>query len=99
MDAPSRYDRFIPMPNVAKVACSIDADLLARVESVRKRTGESRSAFISRALRMLTAESARAIAVARYVEAYRECPESSADVRTARRSARRALSRIAWADE
>jgi metal-responsive CopG/Arc/MetJ family transcriptional regulator len=87
------------MSNVAKVACSIDANLLARVESARKRTGESRSAFISRALRMLTAESARAHAVARYVEAYRERPESSDDVRAARRSARRALSRVAWEDE
>jgi hypothetical protein len=87
------------MSNVAKVACSIDAALLARVESVRKRTGESRSAFISRALRMLTAESARALAVARYVEAYRERPESSDDVRAARRSARHTLSRVAWEDE
>jgi metal-responsive CopG/Arc/MetJ family transcriptional regulator len=93
-----RYDIFIPMTNVAKVACSIDAHLLARVESVRKRTGESRSAFISRALRMLTEESARASAVARYVEAYREYPESSDEVQAARRSARRALSQIAWED-
>jgi hypothetical protein len=84
------------MSNVAKVACSIDADLLARVESVRKRTGESRSAFISRALRMLTAESARALAVARYVEAYRERPESSGVVGAARRTAHRALSRLTW---
>jgi metal-responsive CopG/Arc/MetJ family transcriptional regulator len=98
MDALGWYDSFIPMANVAKIACSIDADLLARVESVRKKTGESRSAFISRALRILTAESSRAIAVARYVEAYRECPESSEDVRAARKSAHRALSRVAWED-
>ncbi len=86
------------MSNVAKVACSIDAELLARVESIRKRTGESRSAFISRALRVLTAESARSLAVARYAEAYREHPESSDDVSAARRSARRALSRVPWED-
>jgi metal-responsive CopG/Arc/MetJ family transcriptional regulator len=86
------------MSNVAKVACSIDADLLARVESVRKKTGESRSAFVSRALRMLTAESARALAVARYVEVYRERAESPDDVRAARRSSRHALSRLPWQD-
>jgi metal-responsive CopG/Arc/MetJ family transcriptional regulator len=86
------------MSNVAKVACSIDADLLARVELVRKKTGESRSAFISRALRVLTAEAARARSVARYIEAYRESPEPLEDVRAARRSARRALSRVAWED-
>ncbi len=84
------------MSNVAKIACSIDADLLKRVELLRKRTKESRSAFISRALRELTAASAQAFAVARYVEAYRENPESPEDVQSARRSARRALSRLAW---
>jgi hypothetical protein len=93
------YDRFIPMPKVAKFACSIDADLLARVESARRRTGESRSAFISRALRLLTAETARAMAVARYVEAYRERPESAADVGAARQSALRALSQLPWEEE
>jgi hypothetical protein len=87
------------MSRVAKVACSIDEALLARVESVRKKTGESRSAFISRAIRALTAEAARGLAVARYVEAYREHPERSEDVRAARRSARRALARVAWEDE
>ncbi len=83
---------------ITKVACSIDLQLLARVESVRKKTGETRSAFVSRALRMLTAESARALAVARYAEAYREQPESPEDVRAARRSARRALSAVSWED-
>jgi metal-responsive CopG/Arc/MetJ family transcriptional regulator len=87
------------MSKVAKFACSIDASLLARVESVRKKTGESRSAFVSRALRVLTAEAARGLAVARYVEAYREHPEGPADVRAARRSARRALARVAWDEE
>jgi hypothetical protein len=87
------------MANVAKVACSIDAELLARVEAVRKRTGESRSAFIGRALRMLTSESARQAAVARYVDAYQRQPESPADVRAARASARDALARLAWDPE
>ncbi len=86
------------MANAAKIACSIDANLLARIESVRARTGESRSALISRALIALTSESARARAVRRYVEAYREHPEPVGDVRAARRSARRALSRVDWDD-
>ena len=84
------------MANAAKIACSIDAALLARVESVRARTGESRSAFISRALDRLTAETTRARAVRRYVAAYTEHPEVAEDLRAARRSARRALSAVAW---
>jgi hypothetical protein len=87
------------MSKVAKIACSIDEDLLARVESVRKKTRESRSAFISRALRVLTAEEARGLAAARYVEAYRKHPERSEDIRAARQTARRALARVAWEDE
>ncbi len=86
------------MANAAKIACSIDANLLKRIESVRARTGESRSAFISRALIALTSESARASAVRRYVAAYRETPETTDDVRAARSSARRALTRVAWED-
>jgi hypothetical protein len=86
------------MANAAKIACSIDADLLARIESVRARTGESRSALTSRALIALTSESDRARAVRRYVEAYREHPERAEDVRAARSTARRALSRVAWED-
>jgi hypothetical protein len=96
---PARYDIFIPMSKVAKIACSIDEGLLARVESVRKKTGESRSAFIGRALRVLTAEAARGLAAARYVEAYRQHPERAEEIRTARQTARRALTRVAWEDE
>jgi metal-responsive CopG/Arc/MetJ family transcriptional regulator len=87
------------MGNAAKIACSIDADLLARVESVRARTGESRSAFISRALTLAMAEPARLRAVSRYVEAYRQQPEKAEDVRAARSSARKALSTVPWDDE
>ena len=86
------------MGHVAKIACSIDPDLLARIEAVRARTGESRSAFISRALLALTSESARARAVSRYVAAYREQPEAEEDVVATRGFARRALSRLAWED-
>ena len=86
------------MAHAAKIACSIDADVLARVEAIRARTGESRSAFISRALRALTAESARVGAAKRYVEAYRELPEGPEEVRAAAKSAHRALSRLSWED-
>jgi hypothetical protein len=94
-----RYDNFILMGHAAKIACSIDAELLARVELVRARTRESRSAFISRALLALMDESARVRAVSRYIEAYREHPERADDTRAARSSARRALSRVAWKHE
>jgi hypothetical protein len=91
-------DRFILMANAAKVAISLDASLLARVESIRATTGESRSAFISRALVALVKEQTRARAVSRYVDAYREHPEAPVDVAAARNGARRALARVPWDD-
>jgi metal-responsive CopG/Arc/MetJ family transcriptional regulator len=79
----------------AKVACSLDRRLLARVERLRARTGESRSAVIGRALALLTTEEARAAAVRRYVEAYREMPESSEEVTAAASTALQALASLA----
>ena len=99
---PMLHDASLPMMpsrrRATKIACRIDADLLRRVEAVRATTGESRSALISRALLALTARSRSARSVRRYVAAYGKCPERPADVAAARRSARRALVRVAWED-
>ena len=82
----------------AKIACSIDWRLLAQVERLRAVTGETRSAVVDRALAKLTNEELRAARVRRYVEAYRETPETNPDERTARDLARRTLSRLPWDD-
>jgi metal-responsive CopG/Arc/MetJ family transcriptional regulator len=82
-----------------KVAVSLDSELLARAERLRKQTGESRSALVARALRALLRASERERLVAEYVEAYRQEPETLAEVAGARRLARRALASVAWDDE
>jgi metal-responsive CopG/Arc/MetJ family transcriptional regulator len=82
----------------AKVAFSIDANLLVRVEHIRASTGESRSAVISRAIAKLTSEKEYDERVRRYVAAYQEQPEDRRQVGTARRSARRVLARLPWED-
>jgi len=92
------YDKFIPMPRKAKVAFSLDSQLLAQIERIRQGTGESRSAVIGRALQKLTSESAHQNEVERYVAAYREHPESRSEIRSARLHARRTLSRLPWED-
>jgi hypothetical protein len=84
------------MSKSAKIAFSLDPRLLDRVERVRARTGESRSALIARALVAVTEEEARGVAVQRYVEAYRQHPEMPEDVAPARASARRTLRRLPW---
>jgi metal-responsive CopG/Arc/MetJ family transcriptional regulator len=82
-----------------KFACSIDPDLLQRVERLRARTGESRSALVSRALVKLTQEAAHAASVQRYVEAYRETPETEYEVQSARELARGVLRQVPWGNE
>lgn len=82
----------------SKIACSIDTHLLASVERLRVRTGESRSAVIARALAGLVGEQEHQRRVQAYVQAYRDQPESAAEVRKARVVAQQALSQFAWND-
>lgn len=87
------------MANRAKIACTLDAELLASVEGLRARTGESRSAVINRALSNLIASRAATDRVARYVQAYREHPEPALQVRAVREQARQVLANLPWDDE
>ena len=82
----------------SKIACSIDTRLLASVERLRVRTGESRSAVVARALADLVGEQERRRQVQAYVQAYLDQPESAAEVREARRVAQQTLSRFTWND-
>jgi metal-responsive CopG/Arc/MetJ family transcriptional regulator len=93
-----RYDIFILMARRAKIACSIDAALLARVESIRLVTGETRSAVIGRALTKLTSDETRTEQVRRYRAAYLEQPEAAHEIEVARQHARRTLARLPWND-
>jgi metal-responsive CopG/Arc/MetJ family transcriptional regulator len=87
------------MAKAAKIAVSLEAELLRRVERVREQTGESRSAVVSRALRRLTREDEQARRVVEYAQVYRDKPETPAEVSAARSSAKRALSALAWDEE
>jgi Arc/MetJ family transcription regulator len=83
----------------AKVAISVDPSLLARAERLRKTTGESRSALVGRALRLLLREDATRSAAHAYVDAYRRMPETDTDLRDARAIATRSLASLPWDDE
>lgn len=79
------------MARTAKIAISVDQELLRRLESVRSQTGETRSAAVSRALRMLTQEAELTRRIDDYRRAYAEHPETAGDVAAARRRRRRGL--------
>jgi metal-responsive CopG/Arc/MetJ family transcriptional regulator len=79
-----------------KIAISLDPELLEQVERLRRRTRESRSAVFARAARMLLAEEDHRRKVRRYVDAYREHPETEAEVATAEALARASLRGVEW---
>ena len=86
------------MARTTKIAVSLDAALLDQLEAVRERTGESRSATVSRALRLLVKQAERERLTSEYVAAYRRSPETSEEVDVARDVARRVLRAVPWND-
>jgi metal-responsive CopG/Arc/MetJ family transcriptional regulator len=86
------------MGNTEKVAVTVDRDVLARAERMRENTGESRSALVNRALAALLATGEHQERVARYIQAYREQPESEEEVEQARSMASTSMSRLPWGE-
>jgi metal-responsive CopG/Arc/MetJ family transcriptional regulator len=79
------------MRNRGKVAVTIDPELLDRIEEMRKRTGESRSAVFERAIAAYVANASQAESARRYVDAYRRQPERTVEPREALATALEAL--------
>ena len=79
-----------------KVAVSIPRELLARVEALRKRSGENRSAVFERALSDYVAAADAGARARRYVEAYRRRPEGVQEQRAALAASRDALTDQEW---
>lgn len=87
------------MTTTAKIAVSLDAALLRRVERLRGRSGETRSALVSRALRLLTRQEEEMLRVRDYVRAYREHPETPQEIASVRAMAKRSLAVVPWDEE
>lgn len=79
-----------------KVAITVAPELLAEVEQLRRRTGESRSAVFERALAAYLATQGRADQARQYLEGYRRRPERAAETRQALASALGALAAEPW---
>jgi metal-responsive CopG/Arc/MetJ family transcriptional regulator len=80
----------------SKVAITVDSALLEKIESLRRGTKESRSAVFARAARLLLGAEERKRKIQRYVEAYREVPESEAEIDQAHTLAVAALRGVEW---
>ena len=92
----AKYDNIILMVKTEKVAVTVDREVLGAAERLRQKTGESRSALVNRALRLLVSDDARRAQVAQYVPGYREHPETDDDVAVARELAAATLKALPW---
>ena len=84
------------MSETKKVAISLPGELMRKIEKLRKSTGESRSAFISRAIRQALKDREQEILIARYVEGYRKFPETKEEIELAEAAAARLLAEEPW---
>jgi len=84
------------MTDTKKIAISLSGELFKKVERVRKSTGESRSAFIGRAVESALSGRERRRLVAEYEEGYRRRPETSDEVKAAEASAVKLLAGEPW---
>lgn len=87
------------MARTAKIAVSVERSLLDDLENLRARTGETRSAAVARAIRLLTEAAEHERRVAEYRGAYADQPESASEVTVARSAARRSLARLPWDEQ
>ena len=83
------------MPQTEKVAISLPIDLMRKIELIRKKTGETRSAFIRRSLERSFKESEREKRIQAYVEGYKRQPETTEEIAEAEAAAE-LLSQEPW---
>jgi len=76
------------MPQTEKIAISLPRDLMRKLEQARKKTGETRSAFIRRAIERSFRESQREERIRAYLEGYQNQPETTQEVAEAEAAAR-----------
>ncbi|MBI2923567.1 MAG: ribbon-helix-helix protein, CopG family [Planctomycetes bacterium] len=81
---------------VERVALSLPAALLRRVEALRRITGLTRSGLIREALEGYLRAARRRRRVATYLEGYARRPETRAEIAAARASAARLLASEPW---
>ena len=75
------------MGRTVKIAISLPESAFEGAEQARKTTGETRSEFYRRAVQSLLRQEHRQAAVQRYMQAYREQPETPDEVDAAQQAA------------
>lgn len=84
------------MPETTRVAISLPSELLKSADKERRSTGETRSAFVRRAIRELLAERGRTAEIEQYIEGYRKMPETRDEIELASALASEAFAEDPW---
>lgn len=84
------------MRKTLKIAVSLPEELLEATERERRIRGESRSAFVQRAIRMVLEHKEKEEAISSYIEGYRRIPESTEEIEVARRTAEIVFAEEPW---
>ena len=79
-----------------KLAISLPRSLLDQVEKFRKKSGESRSSLIQRAIRLFLESHIRRSKIQQYVTGYSTQPETAEEIRAAEAAAAYLLSEEPW---
>jgi metal-responsive CopG/Arc/MetJ family transcriptional regulator len=89
--------RVMPNPrSVEKITFSLPAALLRDIERLRRETGETRSAFIRRSIKLMLGRTEHAEMVRGYVAGYHRHRERPAEIDAAMTSAAKALVEEPW---
>ena len=75
------------MSKIVKIAVSLPEDLLEKAEQERKASGESRSAFIRRAIRTTLKQKEKEETISNYIKGYNRLPETAVEIELAQKSA------------
>jgi metal-responsive CopG/Arc/MetJ family transcriptional regulator len=79
-----------------KIAISLPAELLEAAEQARKARGESRSQFFQQAVETFLRRTREQEAIERYVQGYREIPETEEEVAAIHQASSAILSQESW---
>ena len=79
-----------------KLAISLPRALLGQIENFRKKTGESRSSLIQRAIRLFLDSHVRKNKIEQYVTGYSMHPETADEIKAAEAAAAYLLAEEPW---
>jgi len=84
------------MSKISKIAISLPEEILEAVEREREESGETRSGIFRRAVELLLRQRKEREMSGRYINAYRQIPETQEEIEAARRSASAILAEEPW---